>query len=137
MSTDLDLFERWLPVAGFEGSYEISDWGRVRSIARPRVAGGLITARPTVKGYLKAPLWKNNKQHWIAVHRLVMVAFVGPRPTGLVTDHIDGNKSNNALPNLRYVTPRENAEASRQRLGEWRTPARARAAWVTRRRAHG
>jgi HNH endonuclease/NUMOD4 motif len=131
--TQLELFEKWLPVVGFEGAYEISDWGRVRSVARPRTAGGLIKPRPNKKGYLKAPLWKSHKQYWIAVHRLVMIAFVGSRPTGLVVDHIDGNKTNNALSNLRYVTPKENVESSRQRLGEWRTSEQARRNWIARR----
>lgn len=101
---------RWRPVPSFFG-YEVSDAGSVRSYRFERstvaftVAPRLLTARPDPGGYLKVSL---GRQGTFAIHRLVLAAFVGPLPEGMEVAHNDGDRTNNALGNLRYATHREN-----------------------------
>ena len=59
-------------------------------------------------GYLRVNLSQNNKQHQLSVHRLVYETFIGPIPKDMLIDHIDGNRANNKLNNLRLVTQSEN-----------------------------
>lgn len=93
--------ERWLPAAGFEGRYEISDAGRVRNLH-----GLVLKTSRTNKGYLRV-LGR-------FVHRLVLEAFIGPCPSGMECRHLDGNPSNNRLENLLWGTPLENANDRRR-----------------------
>lgn len=115
------LPERWLPVVGYEGLYEVSDLGRVRSLdriltthrghrqmARGRVLQPWTYNKPDRLPYPIVQLCRQGrckKQH---IHRLVLNAFVGPRPEGLYGCHNDGDVSNNALTNLRWDTPSSN-----------------------------
>lgn len=107
--------ERWLPVVGWEGFYEVSDWGRVRSL--PRVAGprpryfpGRMRKTPRgADGYPRVTLSaQGTKSGPLLVHRLVMRAFVGPCPEGQEVRHLDGDSSNCSLENLTYGTHSEN-----------------------------
>lgn len=105
--------EQWLPVRRYEGLYEVSDLGRVRSLDRTlhyerhgkpfaqRRRGGL--KQPTVdkRGYPRVRLSKGGKAESLS-------AFVGPRPAGLMCCHADDVKTNNVLANLRWDTPRAN-----------------------------
>lgn len=93
--------ERWKPVVGFEGLYEVSDQGRVRSLR----TGRILKPQKQTTGYLQVSLGR--RLH--TVHKIVLHAFCGPRPVGCVAAHGDGNKGNNRLANLRYATPIENA----------------------------
>jgi hypothetical protein len=103
--------ERWLPVEDFEG-YEVSDLGRVRSWNPDhpwRPVPRLLTLSPNKKEYLRVGLLDGEgRVRTRTVHRLVMCAFVGPRPRGKQVRHLDGDKSNNALTNLRYGTASQN-----------------------------
>ncbi len=107
--------EVWLPVVGFEGLYDVSSWGRVKSLARKDADGGrriaerILKPAPNKGGYLLVALHKNKKQYGRLVHRLVAEAFIGPRPTGLQVCHGIGGKADNSLANLRYGTAAENA----------------------------
>lgn len=97
------MTETWLPIPGHEGAYEVSDLGRVKSLrhSEPR----LMACTPCkVSGY---PTTNIAGKTW-RVHRLVLLAFVGPRPAGLVSRHRDDVKTNNALTNLVYGTQAEN-----------------------------
>ena len=67
-------------------------------------------------GYLQVGLTIGGKSKSVKLHKMVADAFHGPRPSGLVIDHIDGNTTNNAPENLRYVTPRENVVRGRSCL---------------------
>ena len=102
--------ERWLPIPGYEGRYDVSDLGHVRSwlpnngTPTPRA----LTTELNNHGYLRAVLYKDRRKIGKRVHQLVMLAFVGPRPDGLETRHLDGNRLNNALTNLAYGTSSEN-----------------------------
>lgn len=95
--------ETWLPVVGFEGRYEVSDHGRVRSThgrtARRVLSGGLYTG-----GYPGVTLRKDGRRHSRLIHKLVAEAFIGPRPPGMQCCHGDGCRTNNALSNLRWDT---------------------------------
>jgi len=111
-----DRREIWKAVVGFDGAYEVSDLGRVRSIDRVIVTsagvsraikGAIKGGRVTPYGYHRVNLCVKDKRTNKFVHRLVMEAFLGE--SELMTDHIDGIKTNNNVDNLEYVTPRENA----------------------------
>jgi hypothetical protein len=103
--------ERWLPAAGFEGLYEVSDRGRVASLPRPNRRGRLVlTPSPDTDGYLQVVLCSAGIRHTRKVHVLVAEAFIGARPAGKVTRHLDGDQLNNARSNLRWGTHAENAQ---------------------------
>lgn len=107
--------ERWLPVAGFEGLYEVSDFGRVRSLERTVCHGRNVTVtlrsklrKMTNEDYPSVILFSDGKRHRKQVHLLVIRAFRGVAPTGMQTRHLDGNSKNPRLDNLVYGTPKEN-----------------------------
>ena len=105
--------ERWLPVVGFEGRYEVSDQGRVRSCDRAVTyrsrLGKLVSCpkdgvvlRPGLSsnGYLTVSLGRQSKM----VQELVAEAFLGPRPPGMLVCHKNGRKRVNRSLNLYYGT---------------------------------
>lgn len=101
--------EIWRPVVGYEGYYEVSNFGRVKSLNYKR------TGRPEIlkpgnngNGHLKVELSKDGKSKKFYVHRLVAQAFLEPVPGKDYIDHIDGNPENNVVTNLRYCTKPEN-----------------------------
>ena len=105
--------ERWLPVVDWEGLYEVSDQGRVRSFhvkTRPRLSGSdlLATHRRAGMDYPTVTLSRNAKSVGRTVHSLVAAAFIGPRPPGMDVCHNDGDADNCQLSNLRYGTRSEN-----------------------------
>lgn len=93
--------EEWRPVVDWEGKYEVSNLGRVRSVCNDRVKA----LTPNGRGYLVTGLGHGRIAY---VHRLVLDAFVGPRPEGMVSCHNNGDRSDNRLANLRYGTSSEN-----------------------------
>ena len=112
--------EEWRPIPGFEGVYEASDHGRIRSLDRSvmkngrphRLQGRVLAPITTSKyGYLRVSLGRENLKF---VHRLVAEAFIGDG-TGLDVDHRDGDPGNNHVSNLRYLTHAENMRAQRER----------------------
>ena len=109
--------ERWLPVYEWEGLYEVSNWGRVKSLARWRKIyhGGKWLAKERIRklrlnahGYLIVDLRRDGRRSSKNVHGLVLTAFVGPSPEGLECCHGDRNKTNNCLLNLRWDTKSNN-----------------------------
>lgn len=117
----MSSIERWLPVAGYEGLYEVSDLGRVRSVARMavgvnrRVPERILTSSWRGR-YLAVSMHSGLRQKNNSVHLLVLAAFVGPRPEDQEGRHLDGDRSNNRLPNLAWGTKLEN-EADKDRHG--------------------
>ena len=104
------MMERWLPVVGYEGLYEVSDQGRVRSLSR-RVHNYTKAGRILKPGRklnkngrlvaLQVMLGRGNTRR---VHNLVLEAFVSVCPAGLEGCHNDGDPSHNILSNLRWDT---------------------------------
>lgn len=112
--------EYWKPIPGYEGFYEVSDHGNVRSLLRKVEYGkhGLtvykgreIKQTLLKNGYLSVKLSNFDGPKTRYVHHLVLRAFVGQRPVtqkrGEIR-HLDGNKTHNVLANLRYGTITEN-----------------------------
>lgn len=108
--------EQWRDIPGYEGLYEVSDHGRVRSMHGRRGSAVHMLNPGRTNGYLMVGLCKNKNKWQVTVHRLVMLAFVG-ESNGLFTNHKDGNRSNNHLSNLEYVTNVENLRHGREVLG--------------------
>jgi len=105
--------ERWLPVVGFEGVYEVSDLGRVRGVPRAnsrgdRLPGKVLRGVRHSAGYMKVHLRREGRSHNLYVHRLVLTAFVGPCPLGMEALHRDGDPANGSLANLHWGTHAEN-----------------------------
>jgi hypothetical protein len=118
--------EEWLPVTGFEETYEVSSEGRVRGVRRQGSAGGVLAAAPAGGGHLKVSLYCGGRRFARWVHRLVLEAFVGPAPAGCIACHFDGDPANNRQSNLRWDTPAANYDDARRHgtalIGE-RNPA--------------
>ena len=97
--------EIWRPVKGYEGFYDVSNFGRVRALRAYNglVPGRIKTARKHTEGYLTVGLWCNNVEQSCYVHILVAEAFIGECPVGCEVDHWDRNKRNNHDSNLRYL----------------------------------
>jgi len=97
----------WRPVVGYEGRYEVSDDGQVRSFVRSP-EGRLLKPWVSGLGHKKVALHKNGRQksHW--VHQLVAAAFIGPKPKSKEVRHMNGDGGDNRVNNLRYGTPSEN-----------------------------
>lgn len=104
--------EIWKDVKGYEGSYEISNFGRVRSHIKIGVPTYYKTPILSTPGYYTVTLSKNGKTTFsIGVHRLVAEAFIeNTDPTKTEVNHKDGNKLNNYYKNLEWVTRKENNE---------------------------
>lgn len=96
-------------------TYEVSTAGRVKSLR----FGRLLSPGVDSRGYLRTILSDHGRKRHVQIHRLVMEAFVGPRPEGLVTRHLNGNPTDNRLENLRYGTPKENAQDAIQHGSNW------------------
>jgi len=105
--------EIWKPIIGYEGLYEISNLGRVRSIPKKgfKKQVVLVTSIDIATGYECVNLSKQNKRLRKRVHRLVAEVFLTQSVTGkpLCVNHKDGNKRNNRLENLEWVTYQENS----------------------------
>lgn len=112
------ILEEWRDIKDYEGIYQVSNLGRVRSIDRyllqsngaiRHYEGRVLKGGHDATGRKQYSLYVNqkyvNKRPWI----LVAEAFIGERPEGYHVCHIDGDHTNNKLTNLRYDTARENA----------------------------
>ena len=107
--------ERWAFVPGYEGRYEISDRGSVRSLDRIDAGGRCYKGKPIAgstdkDGYRQVGLRTSDgtRKTW-KVHALVLLAFVGPRPKGYFACHNNGDNTDNRLSNLRWDTAVANA----------------------------
>ena len=100
--------EIWKDVIGYEGSYQVSNLGRVKSLKCNRKK--ILKASVNTVGYLRVNLYKNKKSINRTIHQLVAESFLGHIPSGykLVVDHINNNKLDNRLDNLQITTNREN-----------------------------
>jgi len=97
--------EIWKDVCGYEGLYKVSNYGNVKTLyANPPK---IMKPTRSSTGYYHLQLYKNGKSKTVAVHTIVTHAFLG-NPYGKEVNHIDGDKSNNNVSNLEYVTKSQN-----------------------------
>lgn len=108
--------EIWKAIPNFEGLYEASNFGRVRSLQENKRGLCKVRKLPKILSYTvgdrrygRVSLWKEGFKKGYLVHRLVLFTFVGEPPSPLMqASHLDGNIENNALSNLKWATIKEN-----------------------------
>lgn len=115
------MTEIWRMVSGFEGCYEISNLGRIRSVSRwvacrsgKRLIDGMILTPSCSGDYLHIPLSDSGRGDDRLIHRMVAEAFVPG--VGPIVRHLDGDNKNNAATNLAWGTYKDN-EADKDRHG--------------------
>lgn len=120
------MTEQWVDVEGYDGRYQVSNMGRVRSVDRLITAkagwqtmrrGRILKNVEGNHGYPIVSLWRNNKNWTPTVHRLVLEHFVGPRPEGYEACHENGIKMDPRLSNLRWDTGSVNNLVDKERHG--------------------
>lgn len=120
------MSEAWKVVAGFEGKYEVSDLGRVRSVSRKAtvanrwgtlthraVSGRILNPLLCTNGYVRVQLGRANA---VLVHRLVAAAFCEGQTAGLEVNHKNGRRDDNRAVNLEWVTRSDNHRHSYREL---------------------
>jgi hypothetical protein len=108
--------ETFKDIPNWEGIYQVSDMGNVKSLARKWSPGeSILTPAVSRDKYLKVDLKANGRREQVEVNRLVALAFLDSNyvAKGLVCDHKDRDRQNNNLLNLRVVTQRENSQNTR------------------------
>ena len=103
----MSKMEKYRDIEGYEGRYQVTSWGRVYNVEREK----FIRYQLTEKGYARVDLIdENGKRTHHKVHRLVAKAFVKNPDHKPQVNHIDGNKLNNSVTNLEWVTNKENVK---------------------------
>lgn len=108
--------EEWRDIPGYEGRYQASNLGRIRSLDRrvkirhgaTRLARGCVLKAAGSKYNQHLMVVLGHGQNGSLVHQLVAATFLGPRPEGQEVRHLDGNPLNNTVDNLAYGTRTEN-----------------------------
>lgn len=108
-AAETNPIEIWKAIPGYDGHYEASNLGRVRSLDRVsagrRYKGRVLRSNPAATGgYLMVTLYLDGASEPLYVHAAVLLAFVGERPAGAQACHYDGNAKNNLVTNLRWDT---------------------------------
>lgn len=103
---DKQIDEKWKNISNYEGLYQISSFGRVKSLKCGRQKILKLGSNPL--GYSIIGLWKDKKQKFFPVHRIVATTFISNPKNKPEVNHIDGNKKNNNIDNLEWVTKSEN-----------------------------
>lgn len=118
------MAEIWKDIPGYEGSYQASTLGRIKSLSRvvvhprgkTRLKGRILKSAKNSSGYLCVVLCLEGQRKPRPIHHLILETFVGLRPEGMVTRHGPKGQLNNSLENLCYGTRSENAQ-DRERDG--------------------
>ena len=113
--------EIWKDIPGYEGLYQVSNIGRLRSMNYKKTGViKLLKMHADNDGYIHIKLNKNGKRQSYLVSRIVYEAFKGPIPDGMEVNHIDENKTNNTLENLNLLTHRDNVNwgTHNERMGK-------------------
>lgn len=116
--------EEWRDIKGYDGKYQISNTGRVKSIDYRNTGTSKELSLKCNRGYFEVELCKDGKGKFFKVHRLVAIAFL-PNPQNLpCVNHKDENPSNNHVDNLEWCTPRYNSTYGSlpAKYKEWSTP---------------
>jgi hypothetical protein len=103
------MTEEWRAIPGYEGRYEASSTGRIRSLRfreRMRSVPKILKQQPDHRGYLRLRLGKGAAP--VRIHRLVLAAFAGPCPDGMEGAHLNGIRTDNRIENLSWKTRAEN-----------------------------
>lgn len=112
--------EEWRDIKGYEGLYQVSDWGRVKALKRNAVGIGrnqyddehILKLHKSIfygKERVQTALHNNGVKKYPVVARLVYETFVGDIPENMQVNHIDENPSNNFVENLNIMTPKQNS----------------------------
>lgn len=117
-SKGFSMKEEWKDILGYEGYYQISNIGRVKSLTRKKLANNrycniqekILKKNVNNYGYILVRLYKNGKSQTLRVHRLVAQAFISNPKNKPQVNHIDGNKQNNSMKNLEWCTNKENTK---------------------------
>ena len=110
----MNAVEIWVPVAGFEGLYEVSDQGQVRSLMR---GTRVLRPYPNKRGYLRVNLCKDGRVKIMYLHLLVLAAFKGACPPGQEGCHGRGGRSDNRAVNLDWGSRSKNNGIDKVRDG--------------------
>lgn len=103
--------EIWKDIPNYEGYYQVSNLGKIKSLIRYRSnTEKILKSRVNKRGYAMINLYKNGKYITFEIHRLLAIAFLGHVPCKMkrVINHIDGDKLNNTIDNIEIKTHREN-----------------------------
>lgn len=114
--------EIWKDVVGYEGKYQVSSFGNVRSMSYNRK--GIIKEllkKDNGRGYLYVCFIKNGKHKWEYIHRLVASSFINKNIEKMEINHIDFNRYNNNLSNLEITTRQQNYDHSRERMSSFKS----------------
>lgn len=98
-------------ILGYEGHYKVDMYGNVYSLKSNKI----LAERPHSNGYKTVGLYLNGRGKNFYIHRLVADAFISQSRDGLQVNHIDGNRANNRVDNLEWVTVSENIKDSHKR----------------------
>lgn len=104
--------EVWKDIKGYEGLYQVSNKGQIKSTERFGTKGGILKGSLR-GGYHRVILTKQNKSRHYSVHRLVAETFIPNAENKKTIDHIDTDRLNNSVDNLRWVTDKENVNNPR------------------------
>ena len=100
--------EVWKDLVGFEGLYEVSNLGQIRSMPRRGTRGGIMSGHADAKGYINITLRKDGQQFTQKLHRLIAITFI-PNPDNLPDiNHKDEDKRNNRVDNLEWCSAKYN-----------------------------
>ena len=103
-----NIQETWKDIPGYEGLYQASNLGRIRSFKRNNIRILKPGKNRDGSGYYIVKLYLNSVRKNVSVHRLLWTAFNGLIPEGLQINHLNENKADNRLENLSLCTPKEN-----------------------------
>ena len=103
--------EIWKDIKGYEGLYQVSNLGKVKSLKKHQK---ILKLSDNGRGYMFVGLSKNNKRKNKNVHRLVAETFISNYDNLLQVNHKDGNKNNNSVDNLEWVTQKQNLQHARE-----------------------
>ena len=101
--------EIWKDIEGFEGLYQVSNMGRVKSLNYRRTGKeGILKPLNDGRCYQQVKLWKDGKKKWYKIHRLVAQAFLDNSENLPEVNHLDQDKTNNKVENLEWCTSKQN-----------------------------